>query len=96
MNELADYLTNSVSSRRGTLVVGQRIVSAHQPFHTENTNHATYLLNHVQCVCIHMSYRRASLVRKMCHILFVKRLVEMGAAAAKLISPARLSSSLHV
>ena len=42
MNELADYLTNSVSSRRGTLVVGQRIVSAHQPFHTENTNQAGY------------------------------------------------------
>ncbi len=40
MNEREDYLTNSVSSRRGTLVVGPRIVSAHHPFQTENTHHA--------------------------------------------------------
>ena len=59
MNELADYLTNSVSSRRGTLVVGQRIVSAYQPFHTENTNHQV-IINHVQCAC---TYIRAICVR---------------------------------
>ena len=51
MNEHEDYLTNSVSSRRGTLVVGQRIVSAHHPFQTENTYHAGQLLN-PQCACI--------------------------------------------
>lgn len=95
MNELADYLTNSVSSRRGTLVVGQRIVSAHQPFSTENTNHAGQLHYHVQCACIYIRATGVHLSPEWCVTLFVKRLIDMD-ATANLTSYARLQSGLDL
>ena len=90
MNELKDYLTNSVSSRRGTLVVGQRIASAHHPQPNRKHPSCRFVPQFcsvslpVRAIVVHIS-------SECCVTRCSHRGLSTGMLIAKLTFPARLT-----
>ena len=93
MNELKDYLTNSVSSRRGTLVVGQRIASAHHPQPNRKHPSCGFLVQSCS-VCLHIRAIVMHISSDCCVTHYSRRGLLTGVLIAKLTFPARLPPKL--
>ena len=89
MNELKDYLTNSVSSRRGTLVVGQRIASAHHPQPNRKHPSCGFLVQFCS-VCLHIRPIVMHIPSECCLTRYSRRGFSTGVLIAKFTFPARL------